>query len=196
MKDGELPSIWTVHEEEVADNFGISNVVMEDVRELKVLLTLIHAEGVLEIQPVMAMGGMTGQLDIVATLGLMRAKQGGASNEDLVHCESHGRGQRKSSQIQAWEQMRKRKCGAKRSSTPGQAMGRLKKATSLEDFDDTLGGKGSFQERGNDRNPPRDTKATRLASMFDKALGEERLAHGAPRMGNPPCHAVARCLGW
>lgn len=86
-----------------------------------------------------AMGGMTGQLVIETTLGLMITKLGRASNEDLVRCKSHGRGRRKSSQIQAWEKMRKRKSGEKRSSTPGQAMGRLKKATSLENFKKPLG---------------------------------------------------------
>lgn len=54
------------------------------------MFTLIHAEGVLEVQPVVAMRGTKEKFDIDATLGLMRPKLGRASNEDLVHCEEQG----------------------------------------------------------------------------------------------------------
>lgn len=93
-EDKELPMMQVVYEEEKANNFGVSKEATDAREESIELLTLIHAEGVLEIQPVMTMGGMKGQLDIETTLGLMRMKVGGANNEDLVHREDQGGRQR------------------------------------------------------------------------------------------------------
>lgn len=128
-----MPMMWAIHEEEVVDNIEEAKVATKDKEEARELLTLIQASGVREVEPVMAKGGMMGQINIEATLGL--------------------RGQRKCPQILAWEHMIKTQRGVTRSSAARQAIGCLKKPISLEGFGDTFGGKGNFQEKRNDRNP-------------------------------------------
>lgn len=66
----DLPMIWPVHKEEIANNFEATKAAEKDEGDARELLILVHASGIHEVEPVMARGGMTGQLEIEATLGI------------------------------------------------------------------------------------------------------------------------------